>query len=299
MIIENGVHDISNDIYHESEGISRSGLWAFKTSPLHYWHKYLNPLYERPEPSPAFVLGNLVHTMILEPHLMDETYSIQPQLEKPPKVGLLRDLGRGMFDFQKQQRAMVEAENERIMSEFELTSSEKIIIKRDDYDTAVKLAESFNNTPHAPGLIEGLDMERSIYWTHEPTGLQCKARPDAWKNGLVIDLKTSKSAGFRSFQSSAVGMGYYLQAAMINEALKSIGITMENFAFIVIEKTEPFAVGIYTLDTNALLRGIEQFNELMFSFAKCKESNNWPGYGIQELTWPNYANYDIILDVEE
>jgi hypothetical protein len=275
MIIENGVHDIENFIYHSSEGVSRSGLWEFKKSPFHYHYKYLNPNYVRPEPTPAMIFGELVHTTILEPNEFETRYAIKPNLDRRTKEG------KSFYEF------------------FMNTLGKKTAISEDDHKKSLKMAWAFDLTPHAKDLIDGLDMERSIYWTHETTGIQCKVRPDAWKNGLVIDLKTSADAGFRGFQSSAHKYGYYLQAAMIHEALRSLNITMENFVFIVMEKEEPFATGIYTLDNEALQKGIEQFNELMISFAKCKESDNWPGYGIQNLTWPTYAKYDTLLEIEE
>jgi hypothetical protein len=39
MKFENGIHAITNEQYHSSEGISRSDLMRFKKSPMHFKHK--------------------------------------------------------------------------------------------------------------------------------------------------------------------------------------------------------------------------------------------------------------------
>ena len=74
---------------------------------------------------------------------------------------------------------------------------------------------------------------------------------------------------------------------------------MNNFVFIAIEKELPYATAIYTLDEEALQFGIQQFNDLMTEYAKCMKTDNWPSYGIKNLTLPKYAKYDDINEVEE
>jgi exodeoxyribonuclease VIII len=150
----------------------------------------------------------------------------------------------------------------------------------------------------AGSLLRDCLIEQSIYFTHEKTGIQCKARPDAMAGGLVIDLKTTVDASMRAFQGSAVRYGYFLQAAIINEALKSINQPMEHFVFIPVEKIKPYCVAVYMADGESIEHGIKQFDELMIGLAKCLESNVWPGYGVRDLELPKYALFDEILEIE-
>ena len=86
-IYENGVHHITNDDYHGSEGLSRSALWKFHKIPALYQHEKLNPLYIKPEQTPAMVFGNLLHCLVLEPEDFESTYAVAPKVDKRTKDG--------------------------------------------------------------------------------------------------------------------------------------------------------------------------------------------------------------------
>jgi len=265
---ENGIYEISNTAYHGSHGISRSALMKFKKSPQHYFYEYESGLYQRPEPSPAFVLGDVVHTLVLEPHLYAERYVISPKFDRRTNAG------------------------KEAHHSFVAKSLGRTVLSEDIASQAVAMAASVMQNEVAQDLLIDGRVEQSIFFTHEATGLQVKARPDSWSGIMIVDLKTSVDASARAFQSSAWSYGYFAQAAFINEALKSIGQKMEKFVFLVVEKDPPFATAIYMLEDAALDFGIMQFNELMFKFKRCQDSGEWQGYGIQMLKLPGYAKFD-------
>lgn len=271
---DDGVYDISNDSYHESRGLSRSALMEFKRSPFHYQQKYL--VEHEPKPAtPAMIMGNLIHTLTLEPSKFDNEFVVMPKVDRRTKDG------------------------KHIYNVFQGTLCGRLAISEDDYQKAQAIAEAVRRHPLAESLLDGCLVEQSIYFTHQVTGIQCKARPDAWLGQIVVDLKTTADASFRAFQSSAFKYGYFLQAGLIREALYSINIEMERFVFIAVEKEFPYAVGIYILDDEALDYGVNQFNELMTNYASCLEKNNWPCYPLQNLTLPKYAEYDVIESIED
>lgn len=263
-----GVFDLTNTEYHASEGLSRSKLWTFKQLPSKFWYEYISGEYVRPTDSDAFVLGDLVHTMVLEPHLFDERYALMPNIDRRTK--------QGKIDYE----------------DFLLQSAGKACVKPDVLSMGTAMARSLNNNTTVCDLLCDAKMEKSIYWKHEATGLICKARPDVIQGRIVSDLKTTQDAGFRSFQQSAYKYGYFLQSAMVYEALKSIGEPFHNFVFICVEKTAPHAVGLYMLDDEALQFGIDMFHSLMERIARCYEANVWPDYGISKLTLPKWASID-------
>lgn len=237
-------------------------------------------------------LGTLVHTLVLEPEKFSDEYIVKPGLVTLPKVGLLKDLGREEFDEQKAARSQIEENNKSIMDDFNFYSKGREVITSEVLEEAKQMFLSVTGNELAHSLIADSKVEQSIYFTHEPTGLQCKVRPDSWLNSIVTDLKTSADASYRAFQSSAYKMGYYLQAGMIHQALKSIGIDMEKFVFVCVESKEPYLTATYILDDEALEYGINQFNTIMEQFAIHLEQDRWPAYELRELSLPNYARYE-------
>lgn len=287
--LENGIHDLPNEVYHGSEGLSRSALWEFKKSPWHYWHKYLNPNRIPQHSTPAMKLGELVHALVLEPQYFIERYAVKPILFDVPRCGLLKDLGREEFEKQKRERELAQGVNERMMLTFATKSEGREIITDELYAEARKYADAVLSDSVAQALFTNVRVENSIYFTHKKTGLQCKVRPDAWAGSVVTDLKTCIDASFDAFQSAAYRSGYFIQAAMIKQALESIGIELEKFIFYCVEKTPGIPCVYYELEPEALLRANSEFDTLMYGIADCFESNSWDSYSSQSLNYPNWA----------
>lgn len=272
-IYKEGVYDISNNEYHASNGISRSMLMEFKRSPYHYWYKYLSGKCAPEEATPAMNLGNAVHTLTLEENKFDEEFYICHQQTIPRRDS---------------------APYEKLLSE----ANGKIILSKSQYVQAVMMAKSVKDDEYAAPLLQDCLIERSIYFTHKETGLLVKARPDAMSGSIVCDLKTTADAREHKFQSSAMVYGYFIQAAIIKNALDSIESPMDDFVFICVEKEEPYAVASYITKPEAIEYGDKQFNDLMRGLKKCIDSNKWPSYGIKDLDVPGYAQYDEVLEVE-
>src|SRR5690606_35496356 len=121
--------------------------------------------------------------LVLEPMYFYERYAVKPLLKEVPKSGLLKDLGREEFDRQKSVRESVQNENEIMMNEFIESSKGKEILSPDLYSEAKHYAELILKDRVAQALFTGVQFEKSIYFTHQGTGLQCKVRPDAWVGG--------------------------------------------------------------------------------------------------------------------
>jgi exodeoxyribonuclease VIII len=256
MKFENGIHAITNEQYHSSEGISRSDLMRFKKSPMHFKHK------QSLKETPSLIIGELVHTLVLEPNFFNDRYIVNPGFDRRTKEGKIEH------------------------AEFITASEGKRIVEANHFTEASKMAGAVNNHMFKQYLSQGYRVENSIFFRHELTGLQCKVRPDAWLGDIVIDLKTTADASFRSFQSSAYNYGYYLQAGMIKRALESLNKPIKNFIFVAVEKEAPYAIGIYKLDDEALEFGANEFDTLMVELNKYIQKNEFPDYGIQTLSIP-------------
>ena len=82
---------------------------------------------------------------------------------------------------------------------------------------------------------------------------------------------------------------YQLQAAHY-----LAGTLATRFVFVAVEKTAPYSIGVYELNTEALIHGsIARHNALQI-VQDCRAVNSWPGYtdGIQTLQLPGWALKD-------
>jgi hypothetical protein len=264
-----GIHCIPNDEYHSSSGISRSGLLEFKRSPHHFWHKYMGEPRDISSNTPALVLGNLVHTMVLEPEKFDDEYIVRPPMDRRTNAGKLA------------------------YNQFIGMSGGRAEVTLEQFDIAAEMRDAVSSNDLACDLLRDCKVEQSIYFTHAPTGIQVKCRPDAWNGSIVVDLKTSASAHYRDFRGSVFKYGYAIQAAIIKLALHSIGIALEKFVFIVIEKDPPYPIGIYMLDDEVIDYGLAQFEKLILAYSLCLEKNEWPGYPVQTLYLPKWISAEF------
>lgn len=301
--LQNGIHDIPNEMYHGSSGVSRSALMELKRSPYHYWYKYLNPDREDEKPTQAMKIGELVHALVLEPKYFEERYVIPPELAPLPKVELLKDLvaslgkeeGRKEYDFQKAERDHIVELNEMVMAQFSGVADYKEIIKPEMYLEAKSLADAVMRNPMAKQLFTDMQPEKSIYFTHKGTGLQCKVRPDAWLGSIITDLKTCADASKEAFRAAAFRSGYFIQAAMMKQALESIDMELETFIFFCVEKTPAKACVYYPVDAESLYNGEREFDGLMYKLAECMQKNEWNSYETDFLTYPTWAKYEVAM----
>lgn len=266
-----GVYDLTIEQYHSGPGVSRSALMEFKKSPLHYWDKFINPdkpVREKPEiinVKDSLDFGNAAHTFILENREFDRRYCVMPEIDRRTTEG------------------------KKIYAEVCKNLNGRELISDSAFSALYNMRKSITRDPFADGLITDALYEHSLYWTDKDTGILCKVRPDIWHQNMVCDLKTAADADGHSFSRSTFSYGYHIQAAMIHEALYNLfGTNMTKFMFIVVEKTRPYAVGVHELDEYALMRGVEEFKDLLHRLKDCREKNLWPSYPRTLIGVPAY-----------
>jgi hypothetical protein len=259
-----GIHVISNEEYHGNSAISRSNLVHFNKNPYHYWYNKLSGEAEHKE-TEAMLMGELIHTLVLEPYEFDNRFAVSIDCDRRTKAG------KSSYE------------------QFIIFAQGKMIIKKEQYWLAHAVAESVHKKEEAKWLIQDSRIENSIFFTHQSTGLQCKVRPDIWRDNIIGDLKTTKDASPRGFQRSAMDYYYFLQAGMMKPALASIGIELKEFIIVAVEKEAPYHVGIFPMLNDDIDWGVRQFNRLIEGVARCTEKNEWPGYEPCYLTVPEYA----------
>jgi exodeoxyribonuclease VIII len=248
--------------YRQAEGVNKSTLWNLRKSPAHY--KYF--LENQREDTAAFAFGRAVHAAILTPSAFKKDFVVIPE-------GIDRRTKAGKEEYQ----AFLDA------------SAGKEILTAADAETVKAIVKAFKKNRDAVQLLKGTKREKPLFWTDD-NGILCKCRIDAYKAGLIVDLKTAQDAETETFTKEALRYGYDVQAAHYLDAYqhKESAVRPEWY-FIVIEKTEPYAINILRADIGFLDYGFIRRQELIEKLKVCQDQKAYPDYGINELCLPAWA----------
>jgi len=221
-----------------------------------------------PEPTPAMVLGQAIHMAILQPDLFRQCYVRRPELDLRTKAG----------------REALEALQKEHPS--------ATILTPEQYDTCLAIRDAVWSHRIANKLLQG-QMELSAVWRDPWFGVLCKGRFDCVPTGLgvIADVKSVNDASPRTMQRFIYGYGTYLQAAHYMIGAKQLGVEVDYFVLIAVEKEPPYGIGIYNIRGDALMAGEEELARLLRTWSECETTGQWPGYSelAVDVTLPGWA----------
>jgi hypothetical protein len=242
--------------YHtQAPGISSSRLKHMLVSPAFYQLMLKRPMLE----TDALRLGRMLHTQVLEPHLIDEEFAIW------------RDGRRQGGEWEL----------------FNLMNAGKTILTEAQLACAQDMAQALRELGDFPfeawlnglaGIAPALK-EQSLFWIDEETGLQCKARPDAMTLGtsaLAGDVKSARSADPEEFVRDLFRFRYDLQAAHYLAGIQAVYGVHANFAFFTVEKEAPHVARTFLMTQEALAHGEKHRRYCLRMIKKCLLENSWP-----------------------
>jgi hypothetical protein len=258
-ITEPGIYDgISNADYHAHPALGSTSLKTLATrTPAHYqWDK------THPKHSDAFTIGTAAHSVILEDDLSGivtvDADNWLTKAAKEAKVAVLADGRQPLL--------------------------------RKEFLQVMEMRDAVMDHPVARELFTGHRAEASVFW--EEDGLALKARPDAWKPGQLVDLKTTINADPREFGKTAYNFGYHQSNAHYIDGVKAATGETLPFTFVLVEKTAPYLVSVVTLDWEAIELGRALNDRAKRIYKECTETGNWPGYPASEpIELPTFAVY--------
>jgi len=256
------INNLPQDDYFAHPGINCSGLKQILRSPMHYKASLEQPFKE----TNAMQIGSAVHCAILEPNRFYFDYTIAPAgLDKRTKEG-------------KSQWA-------------DLVASGKIILSSDEAASISDMAEAVKAHPTASRLLAQGSAEVSVFT--EIDGIPAKARID-WliPGSAIVDLKTTDDASPEGFARSVAKYGYDMQAAWYLDCAEQAELGVgDNFIFIAVEKSPPYAIGIYALDAASVQVGRAKCRKALNMYRYCTEYNDWFGYSpdLITLSLPRWA----------
>ena len=248
----------SNADYHADPAVSASHLHAVAASPYHYWSRFLAPDRPPSVQTAAMKLGSLTHCAVLEPDQLASRYGIAPD----------RRTNAGKAAVAEMEAAGIEA------------------VTAPEMEQAMAMAASVRSHQAAAALLRDGKAEQSFWFDDIATGLRCKCRPDWYTGSTIVDLKTTVDASPKGFAKSVAQWRYHVQ-----QSHYLAGTFAERFVFIAVEKSYPYAVGVYELDADAVQFGDYERRNNLQTIADCRAISEWPGYGntIQPLSLPKWA----------
>jgi len=255
--------------YHQWSAASNSALNHLIRSPAHMETYMKEPLAE----TPALLLGRAIHAAVLEPDRFKAEYGMMP-------AGLKRTTKEG----------------KETWTELVETFGEGNVLSADDYGICIRTRKRVHAKKTAHALIAGEgDVELSMVWEDEETGVLCKARWDRHSpeiaGGAIVDLKTTRDASPRDFERAIFSYGYHRQAAMYLMGAKALKLPVRHYSIIAVEKEPPFGVAVYRITEGTVDASEDQVKALLRRYAECMESGEFPDYPdeVRDIAVPDWA----------
>ena len=286
-----GVYDIPIDAYHSDccagPSISSSGLRTIEARSLaHYWvGSYLNAAREPVAESSAFTLGRAAHHLLLGERGFAERFVLRPaELYGEPWQGNRKACKAWLV---------------------EQAALGKTVITEAQIANIRGMADALKRHPLVAGGLMNGEIERSLIWQDDETGVWLKARPDALPlNGeIVVDLKTTSDASPRAIAKSFSDYGYHQQLALVSQGMeKVLGRKPGNddFVLIFVESAAPWAVSVRPVDPQAIDYGRMLNRRALRKFADALARDDWPAYeaDTSTLSLPRWATDNLELQIK-
>lgn len=264
----NVIDGMSNEDYHGSAGISKSGLDLIAKSPLHYWARYLDPKRAPRHETPAMVTGTAIHTAVLEPARFAAEYRVAPAVDKRTTAG--------------------KADWAAFVADCEANNLTPISIG--DLEIANSISDVVRSHHTATELFGAGVPELSMFWEDQQTGVLCKCRPDWMADGnILVDLKSTVDASPEGFAKSAFNYRYWVQAAWYLDGVEiATGTRPDAFVFVAFEKEPPYACGFYYATDEMIEAGRAEYRRVLDLYADSLKHQHWRGYSpeLQPLAMP-------------
>jgi len=245
------VHDMQHAEYLAIDAASSSGLQTIAKRSPYAWRNRAE------QASDAMALGTLAHSLILQPERESE-YAIAPKFDRRTTVG------------------------KAAAAEFEADCAGKTIVNRDDWDLACAMRDAVMSRDHVRALFDAGGLaEQSVLIDHPDYGVPCKCRPDWITDGypLIVDLKTTQSAGPRDFLRSCWSYGYPSQAWFYKQLMMLETGEAHQFVFLAVESAPPHDVAMYELSDRELAEGESIIRKGLELYRSCTDAGIWPGIG--------------------
>lgn len=243
--------------------IRTSDLPHIKRSPMHFLANRMKP----EDQTEAQVLGNALHTAILEPVLFDERFFYLDTTKRPVPEK----------DFR------TKANNVWKREQYEL-NKDKLPVSDADMEFINGVKQNIALDPLIPDLMGNILFEHNIEWEDPDTGLPLGSRldgltpPEASKT-IIVEVKSTTDASdmgiIRDIKKHFYHGKAHFQTMAVEEGL---GRKVDYYIFIFCEKKYPYAINKKLLSHETFETVSNEVSILLHDIKKCFETGEFPGY---------------------
>lgn len=247
----------SNAEYHADKSYhSSSQLKLINDDPSEFERQILKGEREQLEGS-YLDIGSFVHTLLLEPHMLDQEYAIAHECFQR----------RG-----KSWTAFVEKHE----------GSGKVLLSASMAEQGRAYAASVKACPPALELLAHAKKQNELSICRIIDGVPCKVR---WDNGVagefMLDIKTTaKPSGIDYFRETIYEYEYDFSAAMYKRVADEhyaevLQRPVDHVYYWLVISKEDHQADLYRAKQSTLAGGLKKFNESISTYKQCKASGIW------------------------
>ena len=241
-----GLNEIDSESYHaDREYVSSSGLKLLLKDPRTFYKKYVKEEKDNGPKADHLGFGSYVHTLVLEPHLVDVEYAIYDGVKRGKK-----------------------------WEEFKAEHENKIIISPRQRQDAFYVVEEIKKNKFATELLQNGTPEQTL--CVELEGVKVKVRAD-FINGApsIVDVKTANSAlDLDSLDGIFSHWHYRLSAALYTDAFTQFTGKKHDFYYI-FSSTKYASCRVVKASEKHLEIGRKQYKKALELLKTCKRTGIW------------------------
>jgi len=228
------------------------------------------------EDTDAMKLGRLIHTMTLEPELVDQEY----------------------VEWTGARRAGGEWEA------FLAANPDREVVRTQDLVQARAVAFAVRSHPVAGKLLARKgEAETVVEWTDEETGIVCKCRIDYLatdRHPTIVDLKSTRRVDAWAYGSTIASLSYHGQAGYYHDGvLAKLGLDCV-VKHIAVQSKPPYEVHVFKLSSDMVWAGSDLSHKLLAQLAECRATDTWPWQYVNEdeIELPKWCGDDWESEAE-
>lgn len=160
-----------------------------------------------------------------------------------------------------------------------------------EWSDAQECAAAVYANRHAAALLADTKREMPIDWM-DSSGGKCGTRADAWKRGILVDVKTTRDISARSFTADCARMAYHVQFGFTRLGLAVAGLDTCPAVYVIsVESSAPWDVAVRRFDPMDLNAGQKAAYRTVIRFRECENAGVFGGVsdGIEDIVLPPWA----------
>jgi hypothetical protein len=262
------------------------------SSLAHVWSQYLDP-DRKPESSRQQELGTLVHALTLEPERFTDAFRIAPDANLTTIAGaqtllawLTEQANDLLLPVPTPLGGKLPELRGSILQLQAVLACHCTIVNEGDLTDARRMHAQLWAFPQIARILAhpGVQTETRILWRDE-SGAPCQATLDLhiapcpdYPAGLIVDLKSTRSAQRAAFLKQAEQLAYHWQADFYRRAFASVYGATPPYVWVAVENAAPFCANLIPCGNELCAYARTEYYPHLQVLSSALASGNWPGY---------------------